>query len=345
MILCLVLASDESGGLENHVITLANDWLINEKYQVHLIAPQRFRDASPNVHFHALDASKSRKNPIQLYKFLQILKKIRPDIIHAHANKAASLVSTVYPFLGFSCCKVATLHSEKRNTKGFNRFDTVIGVSHRVLENVKNTNKVVIYNGVDVDLTRVRPRGYLCNEKQLSSQRKKILVMGRLVEVKRFDLLISITDRLQDCDVVIVGEGKLRSSLEALVSDKQLDNVFFLGHRDDNIELLSSADLFVICSDREGFPYTLIESLKLKIPVVATNVSDMSLIIPADYVVPVGDAGALYHSIRLCIDNPEKTFESFRDAFNWADEHASLSNMIEQILLQYQTCFKEYLRW
>lgn len=340
MILCLVLASDETGGLENHVLTLANNRLINQEYQVHLIAPPRFRNDVPDVCFHALDATKSRKNPIQLYKLLTLLKNIRPDVIHAHANKAASLIATVYPFLGFSCCKVATLHSEKRNTKGFSKFDTVIGVSHRVLENVTNKNKVVIYNGVDVDLGRVRARDYLCEQGQFSNQRKKILVMGRLVEVKRFDLLINIADRLQDCDVTIVGEGKLKNSLESLVDEKKLDNVFFLGHRDDNVELLSSADLFVICSDREGFPYTLVESLRLRVPVVSTNVSDASLILPAGCVVPTGDIDALYESIRKSLDNTEKTIDDFQKAFNWADEHTSLSNMIEQLLLQYQACLK-----
>ncbi|PWR00218.1 glycosyltransferase family 4 protein [Leucothrix pacifica] len=333
MILCLVLASDESGGLENHVLTLANNPLINEKYQVHLIAPDRFRNDVTTASFHALDATKSRKNPILLYKLVNLLRSIQPDVIHAHANKAASLISTIYPWLGFSCSKIATIHSEKRNTKGFSSFDTVIGVSHRVLNSVTNNNKVVIYNGVDVDMRRIRSRDFLQQTEQLSN--KKILVMGRLVEVKRFDLLISIAGRLHDCDVLIVGEGKLRGQLESEVKKKKLNNVFFLGHRDDNIELMSASDLFVICSDREGFPYTLVESLRLHIPVVSTDVSDASLILPAENVVPVGDMEALYASIRKQIDDPEANKEKLENAFRWAQENTSLNNMIDQILKQY----------
>ncbi len=49
-----------------------------------------------------------------------------------------------------------------------------------------------------------------------------------------------------------------------------------LGHRDDVAQLLAASDLFVSASHREGLPIAVLEAMMAGLPVVATDVGEMS---------------------------------------------------------------------
>ena len=79
------------GGLEKHTFELCA--ALAEKHEVHLLADKPYSVTCPkNVVFHAIDFSQSRWNPFLYWQIVQVINDIQPQIIHAQAGKAASIV-------------------------------------------------------------------------------------------------------------------------------------------------------------------------------------------------------------------------------------------------------------
>ncbi len=116
---------------------------------------------------------------------------------------------------------------------------------------------------------------------------KHLLSVGSLLPVKGFDTTIravaSAVAQGKDWHLWIAGEGPERKSLEQLIaSDNIKDRVHLLGFRNDVRALLSSADLFISASHREGLPLVVIEAMQVGVPVVATPVGGCGEIISPD---------------------------------------------------------------
>ncbi|MEY4175493.1 MAG: hypothetical protein RI900_2658, partial [Actinomycetota bacterium] len=73
--------------------------------------------------------------------------------------------------------------------------------------------------------------------------------------------------------VLAIGEGPDLAAHQRLADELTLrDVVEFLGPRLDVLEVMATADLLVVASDREGQPLVVSEALALGVPVVATSV-------------------------------------------------------------------------
>lgn len=104
--------------------------------------------------------------------------------------------------------------------------------------------------------------------------RKTLLGMGWLIRRKGFDLLLrsfaSVVRSGHDLNLLLLGEGEERASLEAQVEDLGLSGrVFLPGYHADPYPLLSRAEAFVLSSRNEGLPTVLLEAMSLGVPVVA----------------------------------------------------------------------------
>ena len=105
--------------------------------------------------------------------------------------------------------------------------------------------------------------------------RHDIVTTGRLVPQKNHKLLIKafakIAHKVED-NLYIYGEGELRAELEQLVSGLNLqDRVFLPGAVKDVAETIKTAKLFVLSSDFEGLPNSLMEAMALGIPCISTK--------------------------------------------------------------------------
>src|SRR5690606_11993195 len=94
--------------------------------------------------------------------------------------------------------------------------------------------------------------------------RRQILAMGRLVPQKQFDVLIrafaAIAPDHPDWDLVIWGEGPMRSELMRLITEGGLTvRVSLPGRTDVPWVELSRASAFALTSAVEGFPNVLLE--------------------------------------------------------------------------------------
>ena len=108
---------------------------------------------------------------------------------------------------------------------------------------------------------------------------KTVLAVGRLHEVKRFELLIRLFAALHrqfpDWKLRIVGEGEERGRLEAAIKELHAEYyVNLTGRKDaDGVEdEMLRASLYAMTSRSEGFPFVLLEAQSCGLPVVAFDV-------------------------------------------------------------------------
>lgn len=107
-------------------------------------------------------------------------------------------------------------------------------------------------------------------------EKGRIISVGRLHQVKRFDRLIEafsiIADKYPEWHVDIFGEGNLRGQLEELIQKCNLQNQFFIHQPTNSIyEEYIKSEFYVLSSDHEGLPLVLLEAMACGIPVVSVD--------------------------------------------------------------------------
>ncbi len=104
------------------------------------------------------------------------------------------------------------------------------------------------------------------------------VTIGRLSIEKDHKKLINSFYRFLNCypdaRLVIIGDGPLKNQLISQVNELKLDRrVFLLGIRDNPFPLVNRSDCFVLSSNHEGQPMTLLEAMILEKPIIATDIT------------------------------------------------------------------------
>ena len=114
---------------------------------------------------------------------------------------------------------------------------------------------------------------------ELMPQRHRIVYSGRLVGVKRVDLLIdafiAISDRRPDWDLLIVGDGPLRQTLQARLPGTLTARVIWTGFIDDQATLSAIyrlSDVLVLPSDFEPWALVINEAAAANLAIVSSSV-------------------------------------------------------------------------
>ncbi len=107
---------------------------------------------------------------------------------------------------------------------------------------------------------------------------KKIVAVGRIDANKNHILIIrafaALAEQYPDYELFIYGEGELRFRLTEQVKEMGLqDRVHLPGSISDVADAIYKASVFVLSSNSEGMPNTLIEAMALGIPSIATDCS------------------------------------------------------------------------
>lgn len=324
MHICMVMAGNEEGGLEKHVVELSNG-LKHRGHQLTLIAHEKYQ-SRVDTDFIAVDLTKSRRNPFTLYHLYKVIKKLQPDIIHVHGNKAAAMVGSILPYLGIP--SIATLHSRKKNTKMFKNFNTVLAVSPNAAEVLKHSNVHIVLNGI---------QSPVLDKNIKKNQPPMVLAVGRLVPVKGFDVLLNAWQKVQGAELWVVGDGFEEQKLKDLINQLNLtDSVKMLGFRDDVLHLMQQASLYVMSSHYEGCPYTMVEALLCEVPMVSTAVGAMTMVLPQKNLTPVNDVEALAKSINRCLADLNQAALDCCEAFAYAKQYLVIDGMISEIEKAYQ---------
>jgi glycosyltransferase involved in cell wall biosynthesis len=107
-----------------------------------------------------------------------------------------------------------------------------------------------------------------------------IVSVGRLAAVKHVDVILKamavVKNTRPDLKVAIVGDGPCRRELEKLARDLGLGSaVSFLGVREDVVHWYNGGKVFVLASEREGFPFALVEAMMCGTPCVTSDCGDI----------------------------------------------------------------------
>jgi len=324
MKIALILGGQGDGGLERHVLTLANQ--LASRHSVTLFAHRSFAERlTTAVHFEPVDMERSRLNPVTLWQLTRRLRALRPDIIHAHANKAAAMIRLISRFVPGR--RVATIHNLKQQTGMFRRFDHVIAVSRGIAAQLNRLTVDVIYNGVPLPTVDAAA---VASFRASWGPGPVVAAIGRLVPAKGFDLLLQAWAGLP-ATLLIVGDGPERGVLEELVQKQGLSQrVHFLGQRTDVPVIIRAVDCVVIASRREGFPLLLCEVLLARQLVIATAVPGVAEVLPPSLLVPVNDVSALQSKLRETLAEPAAAQTWCEPAWQFAREELTLDQMVRR---------------
>lgn len=366
----IYLPSLVGGGAERTIVTLANGF-IQLGYLVDLVlakaAGPYLPDVDSKVNVVELQSSKLLKLLFSenfvvcaVPDLVRYIRRERPSTMLC-ALDAANVTAIWAKFLsGIRFRIVVSQHNVIRATKR-NPFrlswhipwtyalaDEVVAVSEGVARNLSHATGIasekinVIYN--PVDLPRIKDRSKEVAEWSGFNIHKDsyILAVGRLAEQKDFPTLIRAFNILRktkpNLKLIILGEGRLRSSLTRLISELELEqSVFLPGFVDNPFSWMRSAKVFVLSSAWEGFGNVIVEAMACGVPIVATDCPSG----PAEILqhgkwgrlVPVGDERLLADAICQTLNDSVPPDVSQRaEEFGVANAVASYTSVLHGVL-------------
>lgn len=115
----------------------------------------------------------------------------------------------------------------------------------------------------------------------------RLLYVGSLIRRKGVDVILRALARLRakgiSAELDIAGDGPERASLEKLAEDLKIDSQVtfhgYLSNATDLLDLYYRSDVFVLSSYSEGFPRVIYEAMSQSLPVVATRVGGIPIML------------------------------------------------------------------
>ena len=255
-----------------------------------------------------------------LGSLLRVMRAVRPDLVHCHTTKAGLIGRLAARWLNIP--SVYTVHTWCF-TEGTSRAWKALGLpaetlaarwSKRIIA-VSEANRiaaiskrvapaaklVTVHNGISDCSPRATPA---------DGHPPRIAMVARFAAQKNQALLIEAASRLASPVILtFVGDGPLRPQCEQLASSCPAHvKVEFLGQRRDIAEILAAANLFVLSTNWEGFPISILEAMRAGLPVIATDVDGVREAV-ADgengILVPARDGSSLTRAIETLLSDPQ----------------------------------------
>lgn len=275
------LALDEAIGLKNKdniKITLVS--IAKEEDTI-------FRQKAKDNHINTIFLDKKDGfSVITIVKLIFLIKKEKPDVVHTHLG---AFPYTVIASIFFTKIRFYhTLHNiAQREAVGIkrklanivykNKKFTPIAISDYCAKTIEQVyglnvdNIPVVYNGIDTKRFECKVE---YTERNTSSI--KFITTGRFENVKRHNLMIDCFFEVQkkylNCELVLLGDGILRDSIEMKINDYNIQSkVIFKGIVSNVEEELNNANIYLMASDFEGLPLSVLEAMSCGLPVIATK--------------------------------------------------------------------------
>jgi glycosyltransferase involved in cell wall biosynthesis len=283
-----------SGGAERVIVTLLRH-LDRKKFRLALavvdIRGAVFRHEIPDdVEFIDLACSRVR---YALPKIVALLWRMHPEVVFStlgHLNLALAILRPLLPRKSHHIARETAVVGENvRSQKHpeawswmyrqfYGKHDAIVCQSAHMQADLVHGFGIpagktrIISNPVDVDQILRKAREPLAQSPAEPPDSIRLLAIGRLVQVKGFDLLLRAFAALQDdrFRLSILGEGLLLAELkEQAVQLGVGERVHFAGFQANPYAWLSRADALVMSSRHEAFPNVVLEALACGTPVVA----------------------------------------------------------------------------
>jgi glycosyltransferase involved in cell wall biosynthesis len=325
-------------------ISAAKAWGGNEQQLIYCI-PELNKIGIENVVFGIKDSVLEKQCLINGFPFIQIkdkklsnfsnfkyikelLDKEKPDLLHLHTSNSLTFYVLSDFFLRL---KIKTVFSKKAisasssyvskfkyNYKG---IDAIFCVSKSVENNfsqvLSDENKkklIVIPDCVSLDILNKIAKVDL---RQKYAINKNNFIIGNIAnhtDAKDLKTFIKVADylinELKRDDVVFlqIGEfSKLTDEYLNIIKEKELEKfIIFTDKIEDASTLNVQFDVFLMTSQREGGPTSVLEAMLVGVPVVTTSVGIVPEVIidgVNGYVAPIKDYVSLASKINLLLDD------------------------------------------
>lgn len=342
-----------------------------EGHEVHFISyalPFRLSNFVENIVFHEVEMSSYPLFEFPLYslalasKMVEVANYENLDLLHVHY----AIPHATSAYLAKQMLKnkrdlkvITTLHGTDITLVGLEpsflplvkfsieESDGVTAVSRFLKEKTITNYDInkeieVIPNFIDTQVLKPRENG--CFRKNLAAKGEKIIVhTSNFRQVKRVPDTIKILEKIIKeipAKLILVGDGPDRSECERLTRDLNLyDKVKFLGKQDGLVEILNSADLFLIPSQSESFGLAALEAMACGIPVVSSSVGGLPELIrhnETGFIAEIGDIDRMAKYSLDLLTNSKKHALFSENARKRAVENFDKSIILPQYIDHYK---------
>ncbi|NMH68925.1 glycosyltransferase family 4 protein [Bacillus sp. RO3] len=290
---------------------------------------------------------------LALMELCKWIKEIDPDILAAHSSKAGMLgrlagkicgVPTVFTAHGWAFSEGVPESKRKvyrllERCAGFisngiitvSDYDYDLACKNKIINGAKMRT---IHNGV--------PDIPDSNRRKNQRSPLRIIMVARFAFPKEQPLLLQALENIEepDWELDLVGDGPRLNELKEKVQRSSLSHrIHFLGNRRDVPELLANAHIFVLTSQYEGLPISIIEAMRCGLPIVASDVGGVEELVKEGengFLIPRGDATLLTSKLKTLMANQplmEKMGQVSRQRY---EAKFSFEKMRDQTLQMYR---------
>ena len=297
--------------------------------------------------------------PINPLEDLQALREIRtvlsdlhPDLVALHSAKASVLGRLVARSLGIP--SILTAHGWTF-TPGFPRLQ---GAIYRRIERLVGplTSKIIAVSEFD---RRLGLDAGIVSEDRIVTVHNGIpdvpplsradpsRTPPRLIMVARFSaqkdhptLLRALAGIDSPWEIDLVGDGPLMEQMKSLAAELGIESrIRFLGQRLEVDQLLAQAQVSVLATNWEGFPLSILESMRAGLPVIASAVGGIEEAVideETGYLVPRGDVIRLRERIEGLLTAPLLRTRMGFSARNRYEQQFTLDVSVKKTLAVYE---------
>lgn len=281
-----------------------------------------------------------------LIKLRKLIKKFNPDIIHSH------LYAIKYVYLSTLLLKIRRIHTihnlaEKEAVSRDRKFNGMlyrtkkvlpVALSEIVRDSIAKEYKIsrysipVVFNGIDLSK---------CIEKKDYSLHNPItfINVARFAAQKNHKRLIEafalFSKTNENSKLLLLGDGELVDEIKKYAEHLNVyEKIIFKGYQNSPYEILNSSDVFILSSDYEGIPMTIIEAMGTSLPIISTNVGGISEIIENEYngLLVKREADALAKAMTEIVCNAELRLKLGKNALSsskWLSSKAMTDEYIK----------------
>ena len=294
------------------------------------------------------------------WKFSRLVKRLRPDVIHAHDPHGVAMASLALS-IGSASAKgvpMPALVAARRvdfHLKGnsfsrwkYHQVDCFIAASEAIRlmlvgDGVPADRTVTVHEGIDVERAQHVPVVNVHEAFWLPHGAPVVGNVAALVPHKGQRYLIEaaqlVIQQLPDARFVVLGEGELRDHLEKQIHEHHLEkHVLLRGFRTDVLGCIKGFDLFAMSSVTEGLGTSLLDAMACARPIVATRAGGIPAIVEDEVnglLVPVRDHRALAAAILRALKDPALRRRMGEAGLARANERFTVERMVSETAAVY----------